>query len=132
SQSAENPSKIIKNVNFVAKPNVYFIGFESMAAPTVLAKILDYEDSPMPDAFKRNDFRVFRNMFTESAPTTASLTNLLALEYDYFTVAAKAKWPLFRGEMPSPLIDIFKHNGYETTTLYHMSFFGEDAGPYID
>lgn len=130
--AAKNPSEIITNVDFVMKPNVYFVGFESMAAPAVLAKNLEYKTSPMPEMLARNGFRVFRNMFTEDAPTVASLSNLLALDYQYQIKAKSSNWPLFRGDMPSPLLEIFKHNGYETSTIYYLSFFGKEAGPFVD
>lgn len=129
--TAVNPSEVITNVDFVTKPNVYFIGFESMAAPAVLAKNLNYT-SPLSNSFERNGFRIFRNMFTESAPTTASLSNVLALDYTYQLKAREAEWPLFRGGIPSPLLEIFRHNGYETSTLYHTSFFGKEAGQHVD
>jgi hypothetical protein len=39
---------------------------------------------------------------------------------------------LMQGMNPSPLIQIFKHNGYEVSTIYKNSYFGSKKGPYVD
>jgi hypothetical protein len=130
---AMGKSRHVNNVAFVQKPNVYFIGFESMGAAAVLRRTLGFKNPELPNAFERNDFRVFRNLFTEAAPTTNSMTSLLALDSDYAKRASRiGKSPLFSGRMMSPLIEIFKSNGYTTTTLYDSTFFGKRAGPYVD
>lgn len=46
-----NPSEVVRNVEFVRKPNVYFIGFESMAPQAVLVKYLGLERSPLAETF---------------------------------------------------------------------------------
>ncbi len=36
------------------------------------------------------------------------------------------------GLVPSPLAQIFRHNGYEVNTLYRDSYFGSRKGPFVD
>lgn len=126
------PAAVYDQMKFLERPNVYFIGFESMAAPPVLAKYLDYQESPLPDAFARNDFRMFRNLFSEAAPTVPSLRSLLAVDPEFRASALALRAPLMRGDLPSPLLKVFKSNGYETTTAYFNSYFGAFKGPYVD
>ncbi|MFO1169392.1 MAG: sulfatase-like hydrolase/transferase [Hyphomicrobiaceae bacterium] len=126
-------SEHVSSVAFTSKPNVYFVGFESMGAPAVLRKRLGFDTAELPAAFERNQFRVFRNLFTEAAPTMNSLTSLLALDGAYSTRALRmGKSPLFSGRLPSPLLEVFKSNGYRTTTLYDSTYFGKWAGPHVD
>lgn len=127
-----NPSKVVRNVKFVQKPNVYFIGFESMAPQAVLSKYLGYDNSPLLAGFGRHGFRTFKNLFTEQAPTRNSLAQLLLLDADSFAEARSKRRLAFSGNYPSTLLEISKDNGYETNTLYHSAFFGAKAGPWVD
>jgi hypothetical protein len=132
SPGSGNPSSVVRNVDFIDKPNVYFIGFESMAPQALLSKYMGYENSPLIEMLHRREFRVFRNMFTEGVPTKNAITSLLALEAGYLQKARAAGHPLMSGQMPSPLIEIFRHNGYETNTLYASAYFGAQKGPHVD
>ena len=44
----------------------------------------------------------------------------------------RVKGDFFAGLVPSPLFDLFKHNGYETNTLYNSPYFGRVKGAYVD
>ena len=122
----------IRKVDFTTKPNVYLVGFESMQPAAVLSKYLKLDNPPHAEAFDRNNFRRFRNLFTEAQPTQRSFNSLLSLDYNYYRTVDKMDTHLFQGFNPSPLVQIFKHNGYETSTLFSNGFFGEGKGPYID
>ena len=123
----------IRKVNFVSKPNVYFIGFESAAPAPVLAKYLHLNDAPLPKALESNGFRILKNAFAENIPTRPSFNALLAMEKNYFiSVNTNGGDHLFQGIRPGPLVEIFDSNGYETTTLHDDSFFGSKKGKFVD
>lgn len=126
-------SKNIRIVDFKVKPNVYFIAFDSIVPKVLLKKHMDMESTPYHDVLDDN-FRRFRNFFADRTPTVASLNALLALDVGHYDEARinKVNSFFFSGVVPSPLFEIFKHNGYETTTLYRSSYFGNTKGPHVD
>lgn len=129
---AGNVSRIVRNVDFIRKPNVYFIGFESMAPQAVLSKYLGYDSSPLLEAIRDEDFRVFRNLFAERVATRNALSSLLALDAEYYASDRRVPFHIFSGSLRSPLLEVFKHNGYETNTSYGSAYMGSKAGPYVD
>jgi hypothetical protein len=56
------------------------------------------------------------------------------LDRDYYLQTTENIHPrrFFPGFAPSPLFQVFKHNGYETTTLYQGTYFGQRKGPHVD
>jgi len=123
----------IRKVDFLSKPNVYLIGFESAGAAAVLEKYLGLEDSALAQSFVDNAFHMFRNAFVENVPTKNSFNALLAMDRDYFlSIVEGGSDHLFQGIRPSPLLEIFAHNGYETNTVYQRSYFGGDKGAFVD
>ena len=79
-------------------------------------------------------FRRFRNFFADGSPTKQSLGSLLALDKDYYNQAVRNNTVtyFFPGMIPSPLFEIFKYNGYTTTTFHYGPHFGVEKGPYVD
>lgn len=122
----------VVTVPFTSKPNVYLIGFDSMAPQAVLSEYLGLDNAPLPQAIIQLGFRRLPNLFSEAVPTKPAITNLLALNTDYFFDEVLPDYNLFSGEAPSPLLQIFSENGYETNTLYSNDYFGEKRGPYVD
>jgi hypothetical protein len=123
----------IRKVSFVKKPNVYFIGFESAAPAAILQKYLGLRQAPLPEAFEELGFRVLRNLFSEGQATFRSFNLLLALDRDYLRPFGRdGMQHLFQGLRPSPLVELFKANGYETTALYPNSYFIRRRGKFID
>lgn len=122
----------VRKVDFVSKPDVYLIGFEAMQPAAVLSKYLRLTETPHADAFERLGFRRLKNLFAEMQPSQRSFNSLLSLDHGYYRLVENQDTHLFQGFVPSPFIQIFKHNGYEVSTLYSNGFFGEGKGPYID
>jgi len=127
--SAEN----IRLVDFTSRPNVYFISFDALWPKALLKKYLDIEAAPYHTVLDAK-FRRFKNFFADNVPTTQSLNSLLAFDREHYAKARSATLDnkFFQGVLPSPLFEIFKHNGYETNTLYYTNFFGQGKGPHID
>lgn len=123
-------AKNIRLVDFKTRPNVYFIAFDALMPRVLVRKFLELETTPYHD-FLDAHFRRFRNMFADKVATRRALNSLLAFDLDYFARFGK-KPGLFSGRIPSPLLEIFKHNGYTTNTLYQNPYFGKEKGPYVD
>jgi len=123
----------IQMVNFEAKPNVYFISFDALIPKALLQKHLNLETTPYHDVLD-SQFQAFKNFFANQIRTMRSLNSLLALDTAHYSKAVeyKVQKHFFPGLIPSPLFDIFKHNGYETNSLYRSLYFGKDKGPFVD
>jgi hypothetical protein len=119
----------LRAVDFVHTPNVYFVGFESMQPQPVLEKYLGYRSSPLTPLIDAPEFRRFRNVFSEGASTKDSLHAILALDRSYADVLGHSG---LSGNAASPLLQIFKHNGYTTHTFYVDSYMGARQGPFVD
>lgn len=129
--SAEN----IKTVKFKQKPNVYIVLFDSFVPKSIMKKHFGVDKAPYHDVLDEH-FQKFENFFVERVPSKPSLNRLLALDSKYYAELSKPEgklqFRLFQGFAPSPLFQIFKHNGYDTKTLYNSRYFGKAQGPYID
>ncbi len=135
----EGDATNLRNITFQATPNLYFVSFDSIAPRALLDRYLDLETTEFHTVFKEH-FRRFPNFFTNAVLTGHSLNQLLALDEGYYywqkvrlREQGKRDDPrLFAGQNPSPLLDILHKNGYETTTIYVDTYFGEYKGPYVD
>ena len=131
--------KNIRHITFQETPNLYFVSFESMVPRALLDKHLDMETTGFHDLFEAK-FRRFPNFFSNGVRTTHSLSILMALDGDiYYRQRNELKDRggdvnpyLFAGRNPSPLLDILRRNGYETTSIYKDGYLGRRKGPYID
>jgi len=132
-KSDQNVAENVRLVHFTHKPNVYFVGFDALIPKPLLTKSLGLETSSYHEVLGAN-FRRLKNFFADRVPTRQSLNSLLALDISYYdkTLENGTAANFFAGLNPSPLFDIFKHNGYETTTFFRSRYFGQLKGPYVD
>ena len=125
----------IRPITFQETPNVYFVGFESLVPRVIMQTYMGIESTDAHDLFDA-EARRFRNLFTNAFPTKNSFNTLLSLDANVFMEykrESEGGYPgLFSGQRPSPLIEIMKENGYETTSIYYNLYFGYPKGPYID
>ena len=129
----------IRNISFRETPNLYFVSFDALAPRALLKKYLALETTKFHDLFDIN-FRRFPNFFANAVRTSHSLYTVLALDVDAYTaqqkeLIARGHDPdprLFSGRNPSNLLGILHGNGYETTSIYENSYFGEEKGEYIN
>jgi hypothetical protein len=123
----------LKLVKFKEKPNVYFISFDSLLPRSIMRKHLDMATTPYHEILDR-EFRRFPNFFADYPNTFLSLNSVLALDTEHFSRAVENKTELyfFPGLVPSPLLEIFKSNGYETTTSYQSLHMGHTKGSHVD
>ncbi len=128
--SAQN----VRSVKFVKKPNVYFFAFESMIPASLAKKHLHLDSLPHQEELESLGFRRFRNAFSDGPSTDSSLNRMLALDPAHYQKLAKeGRWrDLFPGLAPSPLLEIFRANGYSANVYNHDGFLGGVGGPYVD
>ena len=119
----------IRDVTFEQKPNVYFVGFDSVVPESILQKYLGVATTEFHRAFD-TDGRRFSNLFASSVSTKNSINTLMALSQDIFLAESRPNY--FTGKHLSPLISIMRQNGYETTSIYNDLYFGHTKGAYID
>lgn len=131
--SSKSSAQNIRLVDFKSKPNIYFIAFDSLIPKVLLKKYLDLETTNYHDVLDSN-FKRFENFFADRTPTMSSLNSLLALDLDHYSESTRNKTSrlFFSGHAPSPLFEIFKHNGYRTTTYFRSLYLGNAKGPYVD
>ena len=129
----------IRHISFRETPNLYFVSFDAMAPRALLKKYLALETTEFHDLFDIS-FRRFPNFFANSVRTRYSLDTVLALDVDAYAaqrkeLTARGDDPepfLFSGQNPANLLGILHKNGYETTSIYVDSYFGEEKGKYIN
>ena len=125
----------IRSIRFQETPNVYFIGFESLVHRVIMQRYMEIESTDVHDLFD-SEARRFRNMFTNAFSSKNSFNTLLSLDdrvfMDYRDESEDGDPGLFSGQRLSPLIEIMKENGYETTSVYYNRYFGYPKGPHID
>ena len=73
----------IEDVTFQQKPNVYFVGFDSVVPESILQKYLGVETTEFHRVFG-SEMRRFGNLFASSINTKYSLNTLMALSQDIF------------------------------------------------
>lgn len=121
----------IRTVKFQTTPNVYFVGFDALIPKSLLKEYLGIDSTPYHEVLDTH-FRSFRNFFADRVSTTQSLNSLLVLDIESFPANEARQRDYFIGHAPSPLLEIFKYNGYETNTLYRWLYLGHSKGPYVD
>ena len=129
----------IREISFQETPNLYFISFDAIAPRALLNKHLQLDATDFHDLFEER-FRRFPNLFVDAIATKHSLYTILSLDPSVYAsqrdaLAARGNDPdpfLFSGQNPNPLFGILRDNGYEITTAYTDTYFGNKQGPYVD
>ena len=123
----------IREISFQETPNLYFISFDAIVPRALLNKHLQLDATDFHDLFEER-FRCFPNLFVDAVATKHSLYTVLSLDPSVYA-SQRAALPdpfLFSGQNPSPLFGILRNNGYEITTIYGNTYFGNKKGPYVD
>lgn len=123
----------VRSVTFKQRPNLYFVGFDSITPDAVMRKHMAIGTTDF-HLLMKSEMRGFRNLFANAFPTKHSINTMLALDQDiYLEVQDTVGWPsYFAGRNLSPLIWLLKQNGYQTTSIYQNTYFGHSQGPHID
>ena len=129
----------LREISFSKTPNLYFVSFDALVPRALLDRYLKLSTTNFHDRFDTK-FRRFPNFFSNAPDTEHSLSSLLALDLHVYSGqlnalkkrGAGSRAFLFSGQNPSPLLDLLHRNGYETTSIYGDTFFGNKKGPYIE
>ncbi len=124
----------IKIVDFVKKPNIYFISFDAMLAPSIVKETMNLPNIGYQSILDKYQFRWFKNSFSEKSSTAKTLNSVLALDPNYYDQLFEQKryTTLYRGINPAPLTQILQANGYLTSTYSRDTYFGKNLGPNLD
>ncbi|MYD96043.1 MAG: hypothetical protein F4X98_01475 [Gammaproteobacteria bacterium] len=123
----------VRSVTFEETPNIYFVGFDSIAPEAIMRKYMGLETTDFHGVLGR-EMRRLRNLFANGDRTTFSFNALMALDQRIYLENRNAGGlpSYFAGHDLSPLIWLLRLNGYETTSIYQDTFFGREQGPHID
>lgn len=122
----------VQSVTFKERPNLYFVGFDSIIPEAVMGKHMGIGTTDFHRLMER-EMRRFRNLFANAVPTKHSINTMMALDQDIYIEDGTVRWPsYFAGHDLSPLIWLLRQNGYQTTSIYQDTYFGHAQGPYID
>ena len=123
----------VRDISFIEKPNIFFISFDSLAAPALLEKYLDIENTEFHRLFE-SEFRVFRNFFADGFSTKRSFHFLLALDDAIVDEESRRNREQLSpaGALENPLYRILRRNGYRITFMYSDTYFGNFKGDHVD
>ncbi len=125
----------VRSITFEETPNLYFISFDALSPKAVMKEHLDIDTTDFVELIDA-EFRRLPNFFADSIWSRSSFNTTMALDPDIFWSAYhETGWPgpgYVIGHSPSPLLDILRHNGYETNLVYRDLYFGREKGPYLD
>ncbi|MCH9845861.1 MAG: hypothetical protein K0U39_10190 [Alphaproteobacteria bacterium] len=116
--------------DFIRKPNIYLLSFDSMMPQNVVQKLFDLPTSELPEYFnilQQNNAVMVPNAFTYLPTTYGAFSSLLALDIEWYR-SLYGEHKNYGGEMIAggqwtPTYDIFDHNGYDLQLVYESDFF---------
>ena len=127
-----DPSAFTNTHQFQRRPDVYLFGVSAGAAETVLKNHLGFGHSAINSVLKSQDFTIFKNAFTEAQLNRSSYDLLLSMHRGYYqSIRPIDHGTMASGNMPSPLYEIFRANGYEINVWAESAKLGVQ-GPYVD
>jgi len=130
-------------ISFKQKPNVYIIGVDALVPKSLLKKHLNLDRTDLHDFLNKN-FVSYKNVFSGGDRTIPSYLSMLSLTKEYWfaledggSLCKYCPTPMNRNNLmngltPSPLMMIFKANGYKTSVAHEWPHFGVNKGPYVD
>ena len=127
-KAMEVGARNIRPLEFRERPNVYFVGFDSLVPKSIMQNYMGIETTDLHELFD-SEMRRFRNFFANGDSTKASFNILMSLDGAIMEEGYKERLGgynpgFFSGQSPSPLVEIMKHNGYETTSIFNDAYFG--------
>ena len=134
-RAMEVEARNIRPLEFRERPNVYFVGFDSLVPKSIMQRYMGIESTDVHELFD-SEMRRFRNFFANADSTKAFFNTLLSLDEAVLEEGYRGRRGynpgFFSGQSPSPLVEIMESNGYETTSIFNNAYFGYPKGPHID
>lgn len=125
--------KYVRRIKFEETPNIYLLGLSAATADAILKKHLGIEASALSAQMVTEGFRIFRNAFTEGQLTRNAYDALLGMSRPYHRLIGTGdRGLMLSGNIPSPLLSIFKEGGYGINAVTEAAKFGGPMGPFVD
>jgi len=130
---AKDVEELIHPIAFEETPNLYFIALDGLSPQSLGQEYLGIETTSLVELVNTN-FRRLPNMFSESRSSREALNALVYLDKRiYQPVRQRLGYTgHVTGVFPSPLYEILRANGYQTTFVSGFEVFGSTKGPYLD
>jgi hypothetical protein len=125
-----NYFQILKKIEFISKPDIYILSFDSVAQDIFYKKYFNVTNIPYSKIIKSNKGRVFKNTFSSAYPTKKSINNFLML--DLIELPENTKLNKFSGHSNSLLYEILDNNKYIISAGYSGDYLGKSKGPFVD
>jgi hypothetical protein len=127
---------MIRLVEFVRRPNVYFLGFDGLMPAALTKRILRIEDPPYIDVIRKHGGHIIPNLFADEVPTLrfwARLFNLITPSYDEGDEGDNlpGRKKIIMGIKSSAVLATFQHNGYATHFTFWKAYAGVNNGPFL-
>lgn len=111
----------------IARPNIYFLSFDSLLPESLAARFLGISRPAYLDVLEKHGGRMLPNTFADAVATKMSLSSVLMLRPHLAGMDG-----VVNGFTPSPLRDALRGAGYETHFTFELFFFGHGRGPHLD
>jgi hypothetical protein len=117
----------IRIVDFKRKPNIYFLGFDALMPQALTRKLLGIDRPPYIDVLAKHGGTIIPNLFADQVPTKPFWGRVMTIvpyskgKPDHYVL----------GVRPAALLEILRHNGYETHFSYASGYFGTKNGPLL-
>jgi len=118
---------------FVERPNVYLISFDALIPEPIARHFLDIDRLQYVSVMKHHGLRLLRNVFADRVPTVPSFNSLIAMDLAFFDgLDIQHRYAFDTGEIPGPLYELFRRNGYKIQFFYQSAYFGRPEGATVD
>ena len=124
---------LASQISFKTTPNVYILIFDSMIPEEVSDVFFGHGSAEYGPIMKEHFYIPDGVTLQESVPTKNSIQEIM-----WLGLLNTPRWynhhpyyQAFPGRINSPLLQLFRSNGYSVTTGYKVDYWGQ-PGPYID
>jgi hypothetical protein len=117
----------IRILDFKRKPNIYFLGFDALMPQALTRKLLEIDRPPYIDVIAEHGGKIIPNLFADEVPTKFHWARVMMIVP--YSKGVPDEYVL--GVRPAALLEILRHNGYETHFTFRNGYFGNKKGPLL-
>lgn len=129
-KNKENVAQSKYNVPFKTKPNVYFILLESWQGQEAMKSIYHYDNKPLYDFLKHNNFTVYDKTYSNYRNTNSSVYAIFTMKHHYWRLhsdydgnLSRAEKDLIAGSNANTVLNVFRFNGYQINYFLPNEYF---------
>ena len=124
---ADPDLKNIRILDFERKPNIYFLGFDALMPRALTRKLLEIDAPAYLDVLAKHNGKIIPNLFADEVPTKLHWARVMTI----LPLSKGRPGDYLLGLRPTALLEILRHNGYETHFSYSNGYFGPKKGPLL-